>query len=1024
MNSIRVPRRRQSADRLVSRLRLRTFSATVTFALVALAIGLYAPEKSYAQGDCIYSGSSGGESLSAQVTIDDGSGAQVTDGMVVPTGIKLRFDAVTTAFGECRLICDGGVLSTWNRTINHIHIYADISTSGSLNGRYSVGNVFGKNPNGTTAMLNVLDTRAADSSGPLYMTLSNPGTYQFEIQANINITNCALNPDKTDMIVVTVTVREKDDDPNNGPVSCNSNVGEPVNVTNGNMYLQQTDYRLPGAGGGLDFTRTNNSNSKRVGLFGYGWATFLDESINAYGAQALRLNLPDGRSVLFTRGTTAEPFTPKEPPDFRGQITRNGDGSHSLTFKDGGVHQFNASGKLVSLADRNNNLTTVSYDANGRPATITDPAGRAVTLVLNSSGRVLTLSDQMGVVATYTYGGGGTLSTVTYADNSQFKFTYGVTQNRYVLTVVKDALNNIVESHAYDAQGRATVSEQHGGVEKYTLAYVGAAETHVTDALGHVTKYFFDKSRGRNVVTRVEGSCGCGGSRVETWAYDAQLNVTARTNALNQTTAYTYDAAGNRLTESGPLGTTTYTYNGFGQVLTATDPLNGVTTSTYDAAGNLLTIKDALDQTTTFTYTARGQLASVTDPRTNKTEFTYDAAGNLTERKDAALNTTTFAYDARGRLTSTTDALNQTTDYEYDAAGRIRKVTRPDSAFVTFTYDLAGRRTKVKDARNNETTYEYDGAYRLTKRTDAATKTTLYGYDLASNLVSETDELGRVTNYEHDDFNRLVKTIYPEATTGAGRLYETIEYDAAGNVTKRTDTAGRATLFEYDTANRLRKVTDAAQQVTQYEYNARSEMTAVVDALGQRYEFVYDAAGRATQVKRAGLQMTFAYDAAGNRVERRDYSGALTTYSYDALNRLTSIAYPDTTAAVYGYDALSRLTTATNQHGTVTMSYDSVGRVSGTTDVYGRAVGYGYDANDNRTELRLGGTVKATYQYDALNRLTQMADGGAFTFAYDATSKIVSRAMPNGVTSTYEYDGLDRLTRLKHAKGAATVADY
>lgn len=120
MNSILVLRRRQSADRLVSRLRLCAFSTTTAFTLIALAIGLLAPEKSYAQA-CAYSGSSGGQSISAQVTIDDGSGAQVTDGMVVPAGTKLRFDVIATAFGECQLICVGGPTTTWNRAINHIY---------------------------------------------------------------------------------------------------------------------------------------------------------------------------------------------------------------------------------------------------------------------------------------------------------------------------------------------------------------------------------------------------------------------------------------------------------------------------------------------------------------------------------------------------------------------------------------------------------------------------------------------------------------------------------------------------------------------------------------------------------------------------------------------------------------------------------------------------------------------------------------------------------------------------------------
>jgi RHS repeat-associated protein len=281
-----------------------------------------------------------------------------------------------------------------------------------------------------------------------------------------------------------------------------------------------------------------------------------------------------------------------------------------------------------------------------------------------------------------------------------------------------------------------------------------------------------------------------------------------------------------------------------------------------------------------------------------------------------------------------------------------------------------------------------------------------------------------VTNPEYDDLHRLKKVIHPAATAGAVRLFETVEYDAAGNVTRRTDTAGRATLFEYDAADRLTKVSDPASQATQYEYNARSETTAVVDALGQRYEFAYDKLGRVTQTTRAGASMTFAYDAAGNRTERRDYNGALTTYAYDALNRLTGVSYPDTTSATYGYDKLSRLTSATNQHGTVTLSYNSAGQLSGTTDVWGQTLGYQYDANDNRTELRLGGTVKATYQYDALNRLTVLTDGGAFAFAYDAAGKPTSRTSPNGVATTYEYDGLDRLTKLRHAKGTTTLAEY
>ncbi|MGH9873890.1 MAG: RHS repeat domain-containing protein [Pyrinomonadaceae bacterium] len=96
------------------------------------------------------------------------------------------------------------------------------------------------------------------------------------------------------------------------------------------------------------------------------------------------------------------------------------------------------------------------------------------------------------------------------------------------------------------------------------------------------------------------------------------------------------------------------------------------------------------------------------------------------------------------------------------------------------------------------------------------------------------------------------------------------------------------------------------------------------------------------------------------------------------------------------------------------------------TDVFGQMVSYAYDANSNRTQLSLNGGTSATYQYDVLNRLTQLADAASLntTFGYDATNKLTSRNLPNGVATSYQYDGLDRLTRLTHSKAGNTLADF
>ncbi len=568
------------------------FNALAKAVVYPALILLWLPAATVQAQTCPNIPSGGGESLSASISIN-ATGQPVSDQGLVPAGTVVRIDAVATAFGNCTgmACCCVPTGAVYNRTVGQIVMTADISTTTGLNGFYSLGSVFGKNPDGTTANWNVLDTQASNSTGPKYLNLSHPGTYEVHIQAFINTTPCNMQPNQTQMITITLQAGDSDDSVNSGKTSCENEVGKPVNVSNGNMYIEQTDYRLPGFGEGLEITRTYNSKKQSAGLFGYGWSSILDESITTYGTTLLRLGLADGSSVYFTRPSGSSTiYTPRHPANFYGQVVKNVDNTYTLTFKDGRVHQFNTSGKLVSFADPNGNTVSLTYNGSGNPVTITDASGRTITLTYDGYTKIATMSDSLGTIATYTHAYLGRLTSVTYADGSKFVFTDVFAGNKVYLTTVKDALNNVLESHTYDAQGRALTSEVAGnGTERYTLSYVSATRTDVTDALGHVTKYFYDTSKGRNVVTQVEGLCGCGGSQIQQWTYDNQLNVTAKTDALNHTTTYTYNSAGDMLTETDSTGTITHTYNSLGQVLTRTDQMGGITTNTYSAQGNLLT---------------------------------------------------------------------------------------------------------------------------------------------------------------------------------------------------------------------------------------------------------------------------------------------------------------------------------------------------------------------------------------------------------------------------------------------------
>ena len=69
---------------------------------------------------------------------------------------------------------------------------------------------------------------------------------------------------------------------NLGPCKqCQARAGAPINVTSGNVWVQQRDYRLPGLGGGLELARTWNSLLQSAGppslagMFGRGWRSTL-----------------------------------------------------------------------------------------------------------------------------------------------------------------------------------------------------------------------------------------------------------------------------------------------------------------------------------------------------------------------------------------------------------------------------------------------------------------------------------------------------------------------------------------------------------------------------------------------------------------------------------------------------------------------------------------------------------------------------------------------------------------------------
>ena len=126
--------------------------------------------------------------------------------------------------------------------------------------------------------------------------------------------------------------------------------------------------------------------------------------------------------------------------------------------------------------------------------------------------------------------------------------------------------------------------------------------------------------------------------------------MTSATNALGQTTSYTYAGTDNLLTSTTNAqgDTTNYGYDSNGDLTSILAPDDTVQTLTYDAMGDPLSLTDPNGEATSYTYNALGEVTSVTLSDGETDDYTYDSQGNLITTTDPS-GTTTLTYNAVGR---------------------------------------------------------------------------------------------------------------------------------------------------------------------------------------------------------------------------------------------------------------------------------------------------------------------------------------------------------------------------------------
>lgn len=709
------------------------------------------------------------------------------------------------------------------------------------------------------------------------------------------------------------------------------------------------------------------------------------------------------------------------------------------------TNEYDENHNLVSTLDPLEQTTSMTYDPvyKNNMLTKTDKKGKTTTLVYDNEGKygpkgaqLVKEVDPLGNELVYDYYTNetgiklkGLVKKVTEKkrvdqDNPKSELIdFKVTEYKYA-----DSYNNRTE--IIDALGNHTF-------EEYDAA--GRLE-RITNARGYTTKYTYDnndrlkveevfpKTEETKVLKRTISTYDNVGNKLyvtsERFAadrpdypkedlktetvYDRNNRPVHIYNPQGYRVSYTYDAVGNRVTETDQRGfTTVYSYDELNRVRTMQDPLKNMTAYEYDANSNVVKVTDAKNRDTFVDYDELGRKWKMRFPykedgkdKEAVTEYLYDANDNLYRAIDSIGKITEYVYDDLNRVTKATDGLGfkgkdgksiekvVTYSYNYESVAEDGK---------TVKYEVVTENDYLTSAKIRPIILKNDalGRMRLKYETSKEDKT-IQEYDEIGNLKSVQDARGNITSYEYDGLNNIIKVADATRTN-----YSEAVFDSVGNVIEKIDRRKNKTEYRYNKLNKVIKTT-----------------TWFTDEDDVKQEVV----------------TTISYDEAGNKKTATDGVYNTTLFSYDELGRLVSETNPIYNTQYFGYDAMGNQSWVTdwkehdstensvypviNEHGATVYrlrtnyNYDEFDRLESVTNTEGEITNYTYDVVGNIKTVTVDGVEKTSNFYDNMYRLEKVLDGEGRTETYDSYDlfgRLTQKTDRSGQVHTYTYDEYDNV---------------
>jgi RHS repeat-associated protein len=361
-------------------------------------------------------------------------------------------------------------------------------------------------------------------------------------------------------------------------------------------------------------------------------------------------------------------------------------------------------------------IQALTYDTSYRLSGATQGDRGTVTYGYNPDDTVATLAVQSGPTASYAYHPDGSLNTINWTPVAgQFKYRYALNAQYQSITFP----NGQTRNYSYDDQGRLlqlnNLDPVAGNLATYAYEYDRNHYTGTDTMLGQ-----------RTSLTSTVPSQGLSAALTK-YYYDSLYQLTKADYPTGapwngEVHSWTYDAIGNRLTNTVNSTTQTYTYQKIGS-----NPLNwqrllsdGVNAYSYFPEGSTES-KSGPGGTYWFTLDLANRLSGMSGPET--ASYLYDYQGRRRAKTVGGV-TTKYLYDGLNLIgelgASPAEYLfgpgideplamsrgGQVTYYETDALGSVNALTNSSGTIQnTYLYDAWGQTKTQTGSLANPFTY-------------------------------------------------------------------------------------------------------------------------------------------------------------------------------------------------------------------------------------------------------------------------------------------------------------------------------